>query len=293
MRRRRTAARIERAELRVIPPVEGGLALLKADIRSGEHVFCTCVTAPAYHLGVKDSEETFERAMDRGLLKIVRESAAPEERIYVPVTPSSTLRPVLAHAERKCRAHVQRAHIVLRDAYPDYEPAKPRLADQGRDIHDRFVDAFVRLQHANILPVTTGNSAFNHQGMVLIMEQAFRRRDRLIDYLRNPELLTLDEPDSDGGYADTDPTLDRALRERARLLQAKYARGVLESDEAQALEEITTRIESMLAPRQAELDQIKIDIQLELTAMQRANTRRRAALRRAQRALTKRPATTP
>jgi hypothetical protein len=221
------------SDLSPVPPVLHGLHTLKDDIKTGARVWCICAVGRDYHVGAKDAEDTLGRWVERGLLDR-READRPEDRIFVPRHPSPLLGPRLKEAEEECKAEVERAYAILREAYPEYDPNDERLIQQGSEIHDTFLEAFRMLRLASLLPPTTDSSAFNHQGMVLIMEPCFRSRQTFVTYLRKPTLLRLHRGD--------ESEIERLIQERLELLERKYAHGSLSPLEQARLDELSEQV---------------------------------------------------
>ena len=182
-------------ELQPVPPVENGLAKLKADIRAGNRIFCVYSASRDYHVSARDAEEVLRRAVARKLLQI-KPARRAEERIYFPVNPTRPLQ-ILETEESAQRSDLQRTHSILKQAYSEYDRTKKSLLSQGQRIHDKFLKAFTQLRAISILPSTVGNSAFNHQVMTLLMEKCFLEKARLIDYLREPRLLKVEPTHSE------------------------------------------------------------------------------------------------
>jgi hypothetical protein len=171
------------ADLQTLPPVDNGLQQLMQDIASRRKIFCLCATARDYHVGVADTLAILERNSDA-----YREVAEDEtrQRIFVPVEPQVSPGDI-DHAVVEAKADVERAYGILSRAYKDYD-RRTRLLNQ-KAIHDRFTMAFRRLREYGILPGTTQNALFNHQGMTLLMETCFRTDRDLVRYLQDPDCL--------------------------------------------------------------------------------------------------------
>ena len=91
------------------------------------------------------------------------------------------------------REEVERVHYTLGKVDPSYKPRKG-LREQDESFRTRFVWGFRQLRKVGILPSTTGNSTFNHQGMLLLMEQCFTGDDLLVQYLKDPSRLKVTGP---------------------------------------------------------------------------------------------------
>jgi hypothetical protein len=192
---------------RLVPvrPVVDGLARLKDDIEAQATVFCICAVARQYHVSAHDAKDTFKRAVERNKLVVSRSrdqslreaihnSWSPlgdedyEDAIFVPT--SSRDHDAIEVMMRTAHDSVDEAYRLLSLAYPEYHRGK-RLADQGGELHGTFVESFRRLQRVGALPSTTGNSAFNHQGMTLLMRDCFKDERALVQHMRDPQALRL------------------------------------------------------------------------------------------------------
>ena len=243
-----------------------GLARLKSDIRERKKPFCICRTAAEYHVGANDAMDTFERATDRDGLLERREAAHPEDRVYSPRLPLRD-RDLLAREEEELSEDVQRIYSLLHRAFPHYVVGR-RLKQQEGEIHERFMAAFDKLCRYWILPVTTGNAAFNHQGMTLLMHRCFDSSATLVSYLQDPDRLRLPE-----NYTRS----DAANEERTRLLVDKYSCG-LDDDGLRSLDAATLFVRAA-APRVSdEQRDATREMSEEVAALAKRNRARRRQL---------------
>jgi hypothetical protein len=168
-----------------LAPIYWGIDLLKEDIEKQSTVFCICSVARDYHVGAKDSEEIFRRAIERD--RLYTKGGAPDspETLFIPKHPPLTINGDLEESEARVAADLARAYEILETAFPTYKRGR-HLAEQEGRIQDSFRSAFRNLQISGFLPITTGNAAFNHQGIVLLMEQCFPSRQTFVAYLRDP-----------------------------------------------------------------------------------------------------------
>lgn len=242
---------IRLAELRAVPSVTDGLDRLKEDILHGRKVLCVCGAGRDYHVGAHDASDTLNRAVNRDYL-IRRGAEIAEDQIFVPTNPTAELASRLSEEETACSAEVKRAYSILKESYPAYERGV-RLSQQPDDIRQRLLTAFRKLRALGFLPPTTGGPAFNHQGLVLLMERCFRSRSRLVQYLRNPNVL-VDEPRDE---------LEAANLDRLRLLRLRLTEGGLSAEAQQRLERARATIRKTL-PDDAEqaraLDELILDV---------------------------------
>ena len=189
-------------DLKPVLPVVDGLIRLKRDIDEQNTVFCVCAVARQYQVSANDAKETFRRAQERGKVVVVRgdppdlDSAIAEglanpaveddleDAIFIPCNPRDreSVWEQMGHAHES----VERAYAILEDLDPTYRRGD-HLFDQG--MHDRFLDAFVRLKDAGALPTSIGNQAFNPQGMTRLMADCFHEESSFRRYLATPTIL--------------------------------------------------------------------------------------------------------
>lgn len=186
-----TTPGIDTRELYPLPSIDRGIFRLKRAIYDGpQAVFCICAAARDFHVGAKDAEDIFSRAVNRSALQEVGEKGR-SETLYVAVR-SGTERAPSGAAQDEARDHIERAYATLEAAYPSYRRGL-HLLEQGDEIYAMFIEAFRRLVDLGILPLTAGNAQFSHQGMVLLMERCFPTNELLVRYLQNPKVLTAPE----------------------------------------------------------------------------------------------------
>jgi hypothetical protein len=172
------------ADLRTVPAVDDGITRLESDILGRAKVFCVCATARDYHVGVADSRELLRRNE-----QLFAREENPENANQVVFVPKSPLADAadLQRAKERAKEDLGRVFDLLQRAYPSYE--------RGVSLHKQptvlatFTDAFRRLRRLGILPATTQNALFNHQGMTLLMEACFAMEGDFVRYLRDPACL--------------------------------------------------------------------------------------------------------
>jgi len=171
------------SRLYAIPPVFGAVDRLKQAIEARTGVFCVCSVARDYHVGAKDAEEILRRSVDREFLVVQGEPGVPET-LFVPPDLTGD---ALERAQRPVIEDFQRAYRILQEAYPEYRRGE-RLWAQDQSIQQRLRQAFRELRDWSLLPLTAGNAAFNHQGLVLVMEPCFPDPGAFVQYLQDPVL---------------------------------------------------------------------------------------------------------
>ena len=187
---------IEIKNLIDIPAIENGLDLLKSDIENMESAFCICMTAREYQVGAADAMETLERATGKnGRKKCLEKIVKHEQRddtIYLSITENKLIKEKIDLIGDFYEDEIERVYKTLKQIHKSYGPGK-RLASQSSDFRLTYITAFQKLRLSGLLPPTTGNSAYNHQGMFLLMESCFKSYDDFISYLKNPNELDSDE----------------------------------------------------------------------------------------------------
>jgi hypothetical protein len=113
-----------------------------------------------------------------------------------------------------------------------------------------------------LLPITTGNAAFNHQGMVLLMERCIPERQRLIDYLRNPAILDVEE------------ICEGLNAQRVDLLRRKHHAGLDPSDQ-QRLDDLSEKIRELMGRVGIDQQRTLEDLVVEVRRIVEAEERRR------------------
>jgi len=186
---------IELEELIEIPPMDDGLEKLKTDILNQAKVFCVCLAAIEYHVGAHDSYYTLEGATNDSINKEQKLKISygdnPDNKVYTPLKTKDYLAEKIKGDALYYHDTVNRIYKVLQIIDKNYIPGE-RLINQPKQFSKQFLLAFTKLRKANILPSTTGNSAYNYQGMFLLMESCFKDHQRFIDYLKNPDILDIE-----------------------------------------------------------------------------------------------------
>lgn len=189
--------KIPQSELQTVLPVYNGLPKLKEAIDSRTEVFCTCSIAKKYQVGAFDALETLKRASGgdsrQAVLMPQNPDAEPsDDTIFSPIKPTGSLKENLEEEILFVSNEVKRVYRGLQDVNENYKVGLP-LFNQPSEFRENFLKAFIKLRLANFLPETVGNSAYSHQGMYLLMEGCFRNHQTFIKYLKNPDLLDLEE----------------------------------------------------------------------------------------------------
>jgi hypothetical protein len=183
---------IKITDLFPLAPIHDGIDLLKNAILEQRSVFCLCSIARDFHVGAKDAEEILLRSASRGHLE-VRNAGNNGDSLYVPKDPPAENAEVVARGVQEAKADLARTYVILKKAYREYVQGL-HLWEEPDTVRMPFDTAFRTLRQVGILPITTGNAAFNHPGMVLLMEPCFPTPGLFIDYLRNPLLGSAPPP---------------------------------------------------------------------------------------------------
>ena len=177
-------------DMHAVSPIPNGIERLKAAILTGG-VFSSPLVARDYHVGAWDSVVMLNRAAERQLLRLDGE-AWGSTALFLPSRSSQQwgAREV-AELVAVTRAAISGVYHLLERAYPTYQRGR-RLREQSRGIHDNLLRAFSTLLRAGVLPLTTGCSGYNHEGMVLLMGECFVEESVFVEFLRAPILDRID-----------------------------------------------------------------------------------------------------
>ncbi len=256
------------ADLLRVPPVISGLDKMKAAIDDASRVWCICAAGRDYHVGAQDAKDTLTRAVERGKLR-TKDAERQDDRIFVPQAGATLDEAAIEELTTAASNEVRNIYALLKRAYPGYDPTVARLREQGERIHDSLITAFRKLAAYYVLPPTVGSSAFNHQGLVMIMRQCFSNEDAFIEYLRNPDIFSYDPSNR----------RERILRERLSLLHKKFLEGALTKRETERLREISDEVMGLFPVVTEEEVAVLDDIAIDLSRVRERNIERKKKAR--------------
>ncbi len=173
------------SDLNRVDPVYNGLDLFWQAISSKESVFCVCTAARDFHVGWKDALEVLTRASHRDGTHVIKKTDDNEEKtLFIPKDIKNHRRFTLK-VQELYKNTLDDVYLLFHSFNPHYVRGM-RLSDLPGGPHRRFIFGFQKLRHTGILPSTTGNSVFNHQGMMLLMRRCFPTDDMLLNYIADP-----------------------------------------------------------------------------------------------------------
>ena len=185
------------SDLNRVDPVYNGLDLFWQAISSKESVFCVCTAARDFHVGWKDALEVLTRASHRDGTHVIKKTDDNEEEtLFIPKDIKNHRRFTLTAQENYIKKTLDDVYLLFHSFNPHYVRGM-RLSDLPGGPHRRFIFGFQKLRHTGILPSTTGDSVFNHQGMMLLMRRCFPTDDMLLNYIADPHSLRVEATESD------------------------------------------------------------------------------------------------